>query len=84
MKTTIQHSLYGQITYDTQTGQVTVQKGDLAERLTWLLKPKNYHLLGTGYHPGEFLRACQVLGISEGVESIKTEGEPKLPEGAVE
>lgn len=84
MKTTITHTFYGQITYDTQTGKVTVQKGDLAERLTWLIKPKNYHLLGTGYHPSEFLAACKVLGISEGVEKIEVEGEPKLPEGAVE
>jgi hypothetical protein len=51
--TTIQHSLYGKITYDSETGVVTVQKGDLAERLTWLIKPRNAHLF-EGYYPDKF------------------------------
>jgi len=83
VKTTIIHRLYGQIVFDTEADRVTVQRGDLAERLTWLLKPKNVHLLGPGYYPDRFLRACQVLGITEGIENIETEGAPSLPPGTV-
>lgn len=83
MKTTIQHSLYGQIVFDTEANRITVEHGDLAERLTWLMKPKNVELLGPGYYPDKFLQACQVLGISQGIESVKTEGELTLPPGAV-
>ena len=83
VKTTIQHSLYGQIVFDTEANRITVEHGDLAERLTWLMKPKNVELLGPGYYPDKFLQACQVLGISQGIESVKTEGELTLPPGAV-
>jgi hypothetical protein len=83
VKTTIQHPLYGQIVFDTEADLITVEHGNLAERLTWLLKPKNVHLLGPGYYPDTFLRACDVLGILEGVEKITTEGEPSPPPNAV-
>ncbi len=83
MKTTIDHNLFGKITYDDSTGQVSVQKGDLAERLTWLLKPKNSALLGQGYHPDRFMAAVHALGIASGIEDVKREGEYELPEGAV-
>jgi hypothetical protein len=83
MKTTVIHQFLGRITYDTQTDQVTVQRGDLEERLTWLLKAKNEELLGPGYYPDPFLRACEVLGIAQGIENITTEGAPSLPPGTV-
>jgi hypothetical protein len=65
MKTTIQHPIYGRIEYDDETDQVNVLRRDLAERITWMLKPKNSHLLGHGYYPDTFLRACEVLGITQ-------------------
>ncbi len=55
VKTTIEHSIYGRITHDDETGKVTVQRGDLAERITWLLKPKNDDFLGHGYYPNVYL-----------------------------
>jgi hypothetical protein len=82
-KTIIEHRLYGRIIYDDETGKVTVQHGQLAERISWLLKPKNYRLLGHGYWPSRFCRACQVLGIMEGVRKVTTSGEEPLPPGTV-
>jgi hypothetical protein len=82
-KTIIQHRLYGRITCDDETGRVSVQRGDLAERLSLLLKPENYRLLGHGYWPSRFCRACEVLGITEGVSKVTTSGEEPLPPGTV-
>ena len=83
MKTTIENSVYGRITYDEETNRVSVERGDMAERLTWLLKEKNTHLLGHGYWPDKFIRVCEVLGIMQHAESVKTEGEEPLPPGTV-
>ena len=52
MKTIVEHPLYGTLTYDTGTDKVTVQKGDLAERLTWVLHHLDKFDGGGGYHPG--------------------------------
>ena len=75
MKTTVTHPLYGKISYDTGTGEVRAQKGDLAERLTWLVHHQDQ--LGGGYYPNAFLRACELLGVIGGEldSEIKTEGE---------
>jgi hypothetical protein len=75
MKTTLQHPIYGRITYNDETKVVTVQRGYLAERIAWLLKDKNAHLVGHGYWPDRFIRVCEVLGIMQYAESVKTEGE---------
>jgi hypothetical protein len=61
MKTIIEHPVYGTITYESNTGKVTVQKGNLAERITWLIKHQEE--IPGGYYPDAFLRACEVLGI---------------------
>ena len=83
MKTIVEHPLYGRITYDTGTNKVTVQKGNLAERITWLIHHQDG--LGTGYYPSAFLRACELLGICGGELDCKItrEGEHDLPEGSV-
>lgn len=60
MKTTLQHPIYGRITYNDETKVVTVQRGYLAERITRLLKDKNAHLVGHGYWPDRFIRVCEV------------------------
>jgi len=52
---------------------VSVEHGDLTERLSWLLKTKNRHLLGTGYWPNDFCPACDVLGILGGAKSVKSD-----------
>jgi hypothetical protein len=83
VKIIVTHPIYGRIVYDYGQAKITVQRGDLTERLTWLMKPKNEHLLGPGYHPYPFLRACQLLGIMQEGEAT-VEGEGPLPEGAVE
>jgi hypothetical protein len=83
MKTIIENTIYGRITYDDETKAVTVQRGDLAERITWLLKDKNAHVLGHGYWPDRFIRVCEVLGIMQHAESVKTEGEEEPPPGAI-
>jgi hypothetical protein len=62
---------------------VTVQRGDLAERITWLLQPKNDDLLGHGYYPNYLIRPCEVLGIMLGAKSTTTEGEEPLPPDTV-
>ncbi len=76
MKTTIEHEIFGRMTHDSGTDKVTVERGDLAEQITWLLKSKNQHLLGTGYWPNDFIRACEVLGIMEWITSVKSDAEP--------
>jgi hypothetical protein len=60
MKTIDKHPLYGRLVYDSETDKVTVSKGNLAERLTWLLN--HQEMLGPGYYPNAFLRACEFLG----------------------
>lgn len=79
MKTIVEHPLYGTITYDSGTKKVTVQKGDLAERLTWLMSHQDQ--LGGDYYPNAFLRACELLGICGAELDVKitTEGEANLP-----
>jgi len=74
MKTTIQRPIYGRIEYDDETDQVSVLRRDLAERITWMLKPKNSQLLGHGYYPDTFLRACEVLGTIRSKFVNKTHG----------
>jgi hypothetical protein len=83
VKTTIQHPILGQIEYEDVTHQVMVQHGDLAERITWLLKPKNYDLLGHGYYPNYFIRPCEVVGIMLGAESTTTQREEPLPHASI-
>jgi hypothetical protein len=87
LKMIVGHPLYGRITYDTGTDKVTVQKGDLAERLSWLIHHQD-QLSGLKpglYYPSAFYRACEVLGICGGEleVSVKIEGEANLPPGAV-
>jgi len=79
VKTIVHHPLYGRLTHDTATGKVTVQKGDLAERLTWLMRHQDE--LGTGYYPNAFLRACELLGVCGGELDVKisTKGESPPP-----
>jgi hypothetical protein len=83
LKMIVEHPLYGTLTYDTGTDKVTVQKGNLAERLTYLIHHQDQ--LGHGYYPSAFYRACEVLGICGGEleVSVKIEGEHDLPPGAV-
>ena len=83
MKTTIQHPIFGRITYDDVTERVSIEHGNLAGRIRWLLKPKNSALLGHGYFPDRFLRACEVLGIMHSAQSIKTTRRRKSPRGTV-
>jgi hypothetical protein len=83
MKTIIQHPTYGRIEYNDVTNRVTVQRRDLAERITWLLKPENDRLLGHGYWPSRFCRACEALGLMQGHPNITTRGERPLPPGTV-
>jgi hypothetical protein len=78
MMTTIQHPIFGWIEYDSGEDKVSVQRGDLAERMEWLMKPENRQLLGRGYWPDTFIRVCEVLGIMQEAEAIKTEGEQEL------
>jgi hypothetical protein len=75
METTIRHPIFGRIKYNHETSRVTVQHGDLAERISWLLRPKNVHLLGNGDFPDRFIRVCEVLGLMQNAKSVKTEGE---------
>jgi len=51
MKTIIEHQVFGRMEYDTARRKLTVEKGDIADRIAWLLKPENEHLLGGGYIP---------------------------------
>jgi hypothetical protein len=86
MKTTVEHPVYGTITYDSGTKKVTVQKGNLAERLTWLMNhPDELSALKPGgYYPNVFLRACEMLGIIGGDLKVRvdTTGEANLPDDA--
>jgi hypothetical protein len=78
MITRVEHPLYGTLTYDSERDQVKVQKGDLAERLTWLLH--HQELLGPGgYYPNEFLRACEYAGIIGGELDSKISISGKFP-----
>lgn len=54
------------MTHDDETGKVTVQRGDLAERIAWLLKLKNDDLLGHDYYPNYLIEPYEVLGIMFG------------------
>jgi hypothetical protein len=72
MKTTITHPIYGRIEYDSGKDKVSVQRGDLAERIKWLLRPENERLLGHGVGRDRFIEACAVLGILFGAKSIQT------------
>lgn len=83
MKTTITHPIYGRIEYDSGKDKVSVQRGDLAERIKWMLRPENERLLGHGYWPSRFCRACEILGLMQGHPKITTRGERPLPPGAV-
>jgi hypothetical protein len=69
VKTIIEHSIYDRITHDGETDRVTVQRGQLAERISWLLKPENDRLRGHGYYPNYFIRPCEVLDIILGPRS---------------
>ena len=83
MKTIVEHPLYGRISYDTGTGKVTVQKGNLAERLTWLINHQDQ--LGGDYYPNAFLRACELLGICGGELEVKITKEGEFtPDEAVD
>jgi hypothetical protein len=84
MKTIVEHPLYGRITYDSGTSRATVQKGNLAERLTWLMHHQE-ELGGGDYYPNAFLRACELLGICGGELDVKIskEGEFTPPDEAV-
>jgi hypothetical protein len=73
MKTTIQHPIYGRIEYNDVTDRVTTQRGDLAEWMTWLLKPRNDRFFGHGYWPSRFCRAYEVLGLMQGRPKINDE-----------
>jgi hypothetical protein len=81
MKTTIEHRLFGRIEYDTATDKIKVRRPDLEERLTWLMKPKNQHELGTGYWPDTFIRACEVLGIMEEARRVISDHQPPADGG---
>jgi hypothetical protein len=83
VKTIIESWIYGRITHDDETDRVTVQRGQLAERISWLLKPENDPLLGHGYWPNRFCQACEILGLMQGHPKITTSGERPLPPGAV-
>jgi hypothetical protein len=63
MKTTIIHPIYGRIEYDSGKDRVSVQRGDLAERIKWMLRPENERLLGHGIRRDQFIEACAVLGV---------------------
>jgi hypothetical protein len=67
MKTIIEHRLYGTISYDSGTGSVKVQRSDLEERLNWLLKTKNAHLLGGGLLSGPPLSGPRGIRHHEGL-----------------
>ena len=85
MKVIIEHPVYGHITYDSGPKKVAVEKGNLAERLTWVMTHLDQYGEKGGYHPNNFLRACELLGVCGGEldVSVKTEGEANLPPGAV-
>jgi hypothetical protein len=82
-KMIVEHPFYGRLSYDAGTDKVTVQKGDLAERLTWLIHHQDEMPYG-GYYPSAFLRACELLGVSGGELDvhITSEDGPNLPPGA--
>jgi hypothetical protein len=83
-KMVVEHPLFGRLAYDARTDKVTVEKGDLAERLTWLIHHQDEMPYG-GYYPNAFCRACEVLGICGGELDVKitTKGGAHLPPGAV-
>jgi len=77
MKTTITHPIYGRIEYDSGKDNVSVQRGDLAERIKWMLRPENERLLGQGIRRDQFIEACALLGILFGARTIKTTSQDK-------
>jgi hypothetical protein len=78
MRTVVTHRLYGTLSYDDERDKVTVQKGDLAERLSWLMHHQD--LLGEkGYYPNAFLRACEYAGICGAELDVKVSTEGKFP-----
>lgn len=79
MKTTIDHPVYGKISYENNTGKVTVQKGNLAERITWLMKHQDE--IPGPVTPDVFLRVCELLGLWGGELDVKITREgPEGPE----
>lgn len=77
MKTVIEHEIFGRISHDSGKDKVSVQRGDLAERIEWLLRPENKRLLGHRIGPDRFIEACAVLGILLDPPKItKTSEEP--------
>jgi hypothetical protein len=83
MKTTIHHPIYGRFEYDDVINRVSGERRELAEQVAWLLEPENDRLLGHGYWPSRFCRACEVLGLMQGDPKLTTRGERRLPPGTV-
>jgi hypothetical protein len=52
MKTTIEHELYGCITHDDETDRVTVQRGDLEERLSSVPPVSSFSGIAPQYFSG--------------------------------
>jgi hypothetical protein len=82
MITEMTHRLFGKITYDNNTGKITVEKPNLKERLTWLMAPEQADMF-EGYHPDKFYHALELGGISIGITEYERHGEENIPPGAV-
>jgi hypothetical protein len=80
VKTIIDHPVFGQITFESDTGKVTVQKGNLAERITWVMHHMD-EMPYKDYYPDSFLRACELLGVCGGELDVEIRNEgPEGPE----
>jgi hypothetical protein len=82
MRSEYQHDLFGLITYDNNTGKITVEHNNVKERLKWLLAPEQEHLF-TGYYPDRFRKAMELSTLMFGVTDEKRIGKENIPDDAV-
>jgi hypothetical protein len=82
MITEMTHRLFGKITYDNNTGEITVEHPNLQERLTWLMAPEQADMF-EGYYPDKFYHALQLGAISVGITEYHRRGGENIPDGAV-
>jgi hypothetical protein len=81
MRSEFEHFLFGKITYDNNTGKVTVEHPNVKERISWLMQPEQSRLF-TGYYPDKFHKAMEISGLILGATDYETFGKENIPDDA--